>query len=389
MSDPIKTGTKPDGKTYYWFRVSAGNDPATGRRVQVYKSFDTKREAKAEYGKILNDLAEHRFVARSALTVSAYLDRWEPAHGRDLELGSRTVIRHDLQPVRTRLGERKLQDITRDDVDALADWMLTEGRKRGGKPGTGLSPRTVQRTLAVFQKACEDAIDDRIISLNPVRRVKRPKQVKPVHELWTDEEAGLFGEAAAADRLAPVVTLQCLGLRPEEVCGLRWRDVNLNAGTLTVRIARTIVDGKPVEKPPKTLAGQRTLPLDAGLTAQLKEYRKLQAKEKQAAGEAYEDGGYVLCDELGAPLEPAKLRRVWYRLMREAKVRKVKPYTASRHAAGSYLAHAGVSPDIIAAWLGHTDSSFTMRTYVHARPEDLAAASVALAARLSPVAGEL
>ena len=86
---------------------------------------------------------------------------------------------------------------------------------------------------------------------------------------------------------------------------------------------------------------------------------------------------------LGAPLEPAKLRRIWYRLMREAKVRKVKPYTASRHAAGSYLAHAGVIARHHRRMAGHTESSFTMRTYVHARPEDLAAASAALAARVT------
>lgn len=67
--------------------------------------------------------------------------------------------------------------------------------------------------------------------------------------------------------------------------------------------------------------------------------------------------------------------------MRQAGVPKIKPYTASRHAAGSCLAHQGVSADIIAAWLGHTDASFTMKTYVHAWPEDLAAARDALAAR--------
>jgi integrase len=89
----------------------------------------------------------------------------------------------------------------------------------------------------------------------------------------------------------------------------------------------------------------------------------------------------VCCNELGAPSDPARLRRVWYRLMAEAGVPKVKPYTASRHAAGSYLSRQGVSPAIIAAWLGHTDASFTMRTYVHARPEDLAAARDVLAAR--------
>jgi integrase len=63
-------------------------------------------------------------------------------------------------------------------------------------------------------------------------------------------------------------------------------------------------------------------------------------------------------------------------------MQQIKPYTASRHAAASYLANrARVSPAVIAAWLGHADASFTMRTYVHARPEDLAAARDALAAR--------
>lgn len=381
MSDPIKKDVRPDGSVFYWFRISAGRNPVTGKRVQVYKSAATRREIKAEYGKVLSDLAEKRFVGRDGTTVNAYLDRWEPAHGRDLEEGSRAVIGHDLRPVRERLGERKLQSVTRSDVDQLADWMLTEGRKRGGTPGTGLSPRSVQRTLAVFQKACEDAIDDRLISVNPCRRVKRPKQVRPVHELWSDDETVQFGKAAAEDRLAPVIILQCLGLRPEEVCGLRWRDVNLAAGTLTIRMARTLVDGKPVEKPPKTDAGKRVLPLDSTLVTRLGAFRKTRAAEKLAAGEAYQDGGYVCCDELGAPSDPARLRRVWYRLMREAGVRKVKPYTASRHAAGSYLSRAGVSPEVIAAWLGHADASFTMRTYVHARPEDLAAARDALAAR--------
>jgi integrase len=75
--------------------------------------------------------------------------------------------------------------------------------------------------------------------------------------------------------------------------------------------------------------------------------------------------------------------------MRHAGVPKVTPYTASRHAAASYLANVGrVSPAVLAAWLGHTDASFTMKTYVHARPEDLAAARDALARRRHKTAAE-
>ena len=382
MSDPIKSGTRPDGSPMYWFRVDAGRNTG-GKRVQVYRSFDTKKDAKAEYARIVREVHEHRFAAPDKVTVSGYLDRWEPAHGRDLEDGSRAVIRHALRAVRERLGDRRLQSVTRVDVDQLVDWMLTSGRKRGGQPGTGLSPRSVQLTLVAFQRACDDAIEDRIISINPCRRVKRPRQLKPVHDLWTDEETSRFQAAAEGDRLGAVITLQCLGLRPEEVCGLRWRrDVNLAGRTLKIQIARTLVDGHAVEKPPKTSAGARVLPLDDALVAQLRSVQDAAGAGEACRGEAYDGAGdYVLCDELGAPFAPDKLRRAWYSVMRQAEVRKIKPYTASRHAAGSYLDLAGVSPPVIAKWLGHTDPSFTMKTYVHARPEDLAAARDALAAR--------
>lgn len=155
----------------------------------------------------------------------------------------------------------------------------------------------------------------------------------------------------------------------------------LAAGTLTIQVVRTLVDGEIVEKPPKTTAGKRDLALDDALVAALRTFRALQASEKLAAGEPYDDVGYVLCDELGGPYAPDRLRRAWYRLMKKAGVRKVKPYTASRHAAGSYLARQGISPAIIAARLSHADANFTMKTYVHARPEDLAAVRGALAAR--------
>jgi hypothetical protein len=99
--------------------------------------------------------------------------------------------------------------------------------------------------------------------------------------------------------------------------------------------------------------------------------------EKLSAGDAYELGAdYVACNELGAPLDPARLRRVWYRLMREARVPKVKPYTASRHAAASYLINWSTGPGSRRrlsppCWAMLTPL-FTMRAYLHARPEDLA-----------------
>ncbi|MDA8320003.1 MAG: hypothetical protein M0030_09395 [Actinomycetota bacterium] len=107
---------------------------------------------------------ERRYVARGGPTASADLDAWDTAHTRDLEDATRAKAGHRLRPVRERLGDRKLQSLARTDIDGLVSWMQTQGRKRGGRPGTGLSARTIADTLAIFRLAVDDALDERLIA---------------------------------------------------------------------------------------------------------------------------------------------------------------------------------------------------------------------------------
>jgi hypothetical protein len=74
VSDPVKSGTRPDGSSMWWFRIDAGRN-ISGKRVQVYRSFDTKKEARAEYARIVREVHEQRFAAPDKITVSGYLDR--------------------------------------------------------------------------------------------------------------------------------------------------------------------------------------------------------------------------------------------------------------------------------------------------------------------------
>ncbi|AJE87215.1 integrase-like protein [Streptomyces albus] len=110
----------------------------------------------------------------------------------------------------------------------------------------------------------------------------------------------------------------------------------------------------------------------------LKAFRAAQAAEKLAAGEAYEDSGYVLVDELGQPWKTDKLRREAHKLMATTGVRKVRLYDA-RHACLSWMANNGVPDTVVSAWAGHSDLGFTKRTYVHPDPQSLRAGSEKLA----------
>jgi hypothetical protein len=60
-----------------------------------------------------------------------------------------------------RFGSLPLQKLTTVHVEDMVDWMLTSGRKRGGQPGTGLSPRSVQLTLSRLNEGQAGAVDKR------------------------------------------------------------------------------------------------------------------------------------------------------------------------------------------------------------------------------------
>ncbi len=384
--EPIRPVTLADGTKRWRLVVDIGNDPVTGKRRQLTSTWDTQKAARAELNRIRHESNTGAYIRPAKTTLNGYLDVWLAGHCRDLEVATAANYRDALKPVRERLGARELQSIAKEDVDGLVEWMLTSGRKRGGKPGTGLSPRSVQLTLTALQLGLDMAVAERKIPFNPVRLVKRPKQVKAKHTPWTVAEVKTFLPAIKDDRLFAVMFLSLMGLRPEEVCGLKWDKVDLEAGALVIDWVRTLSDGQAIEKEPKTDAGDRTLPLPSTASAALKRLRARQAAEKLAAGEVYGkgaagkpygSGGYVLADELGQPWLPDKLRRRYYRLIELAKVRKVTLYDA-RHACLTYLATNGVPDVIVSAWAGHADLSFTKRVYVHPNAEDLRAGSDAL-----------
>jgi integrase len=123
-------------------------------------------------------------------------------------------------------------------------------------------------------------------------------------------------------------------------------------------------------------AWQAALPLDDALVASLREMHKQQAAERLAAGEAYSASGHVVCDELGAAVNPEWFSDEFRRVAASAGIPQIRLHDG-RHTVNSLMAAAGVPPHIRAAWCGHTPE-VNQSTYTHARPEDLAAAGAAL-----------
>lgn len=383
MADPIKRVELKDGTVRYRFVIDVGRDPETDKRKQETHTFDTKKEAKSEYARIKNECDRGTYVRPSTVTVDKFLDEYEASASRDVEKATASNTRSALLPVRQRLGKRALQSVAEADVERLVDWMLTEGRRRGGKPGTGLGARSVQLTLGRFRTALNTAVRQQLVVRNVAQFVTIPRTAtkaaavkRAERKPWTAAEVKVFLAGLHGERLQAVLLLALIGLRPAEVCGLRWVDVDLDTGRVAAgKNTRTLVDGEIEEKGAKSSSGDRGLPLPAPVLAALKSFKAVQAKDKLAAGDAYSASGYVLVDELGAPQRPDWLRRRAHELMAKVDVRKVRLYDA-RHACLTYLAGAGVPDVVLAAWAGHADGgTLAKKVYIHPDESHLQVAS--------------
>lgn len=385
--DLIKTITLKDGRTRYRFVVDIGPDPKTKKRRQKTYTFDKKKDAKAELNKIRHKVGEGTYVAPSEVTVNEILDSYLKVKTRGKRRNTKSNYGHAFRCVRERLGEAPAQRVSAEDIEDLIEYMLTSGRKRGGKPGTGLSGRSVNLTLGRLRAAFDLAVRAGKLARNVVDLVDNVSYQQPERQTWTQDEVHTFLAAIEGTRLEVAWRLSLYGLRRGEVLGLRWEDVDLKARTLKVVQTRVICDSEVIVEPPKSRNGKRELPLDDVLAGALERLRRLQLAESAEAGAAYgadlaalewyEGGQYLVTDEVGVPIHPEWYSDEFGRVLRRAGLPRITLHD-SRHTTCSLMEKAGVPISVISKWAGHFDSAFTQKTYVHATPQDLQTGAEAL-----------
>lgn len=382
MSEPITRVQRKDGTVRYRLRVDTGIRP-DGKRGQRCMTFRTAKEARQALAKIRHEVAEGKYVAPTKITVADYLDQWVEGR-RDLRINTRQMYRNVLLHVTDAYGGKALQSLSKKDLDDLVKVMTTTGRRQGHK-GTPLSPTTVTQMLVVLGRALEDAVRAGLISRNVAGLVEKPRRTAPTTQRWSEQEMSAFLDLAAEDRLYACWRLSALGLRRGEVLGLRWADLDLDGGTLSIAQSRVALnDGTTIVDAPKTARSRRVLPLDPSLVAALKALRARQAAERLAAGEAYTGtSDLVAVDELGRPARPEHYSDLFARLAKRAGLPTIRLHDL-RHSALSIMAERGVPVSLIAAWAGHSDGgSLALKVYVHPSTEGLAQAGRSLEMALS------
>ncbi len=349
MKEPIRKVSLKDGSVRYRIVVDVGMRP-DGRRAQRTSTHRTLKEARAAVARIRSQVDTGIYVTPAKVTVSSYLDGWL-AGKRNLKPSSRSGYAHALKPVTRRIGQHRIEQVRKADVDVIVSDMLA-GERSGA---------TVVKTLVIFGQALDDAVRQGLLARNVAALVERPRRVKPPMRRWTEREVKTFLEAVSKHRLHAAWRLSLYGLRRGEVVGLRWSRVDLDSRTVSVEQSRTAIDGgREVVDVPKSAESVRTLPLDDALVSALRALRTRQTEERLAAGPAYDgSSGLVVVDELGQPWRPELYSDTFARPAASAGVPAIRLHDC-RHTALSIMVDRGVPVSVVSAWAGHADPAFTL-----------------------------
>jgi integrase len=193
------------------------------------------------------------------------------------------------------------------------------------------------------------------------------KQSDVATALDLGEARAVLAAAAHVRNSARWTVALALGLRQSEALALQWEDIDLLAGTLTVRRSIHRVKGGLICEEPKTRRSQRTLALPVPLVVELGRHKAVQLGEQMLAGSDWHDEDLVFAQSNGQPIDKKADHDDWTRLLQSAGVRHVRLHDG-RHTAATLLLSENVHPRVVMELLGHSQMRTTMDIYSHVMP---------------------
>jgi integrase len=368
------------GKDGYWHgRVTVGlKDDGTADRRHVMAKAEATVVKKVRELERQRDSGTMRNADRRRWTVAAWLTHWvenisAPVVRENTLAGYRVAINKHLIPG---LGAHRLDRLEPEHLEKLYAKMI----RNGSSPGTAhQAHRTIRTALGEAERRGH-------IARNPAALAKPPRLSDAEIEPYSvDEVRRLMEEAKKRRNSARWAVALALGLRQGEALGLKWPDVDLDRGVLTVRRARlrpTWAHGcggtcgrkhggycpkrrqtRADTADAKSRAGRRTVGLPDELVRLLRTHADEQAAERYAAGQLWQEHGWVFATPTGEPTNPATDYDDWKRLLASAGLRDGRLHDA-RHTAATVLLLLGVAERAVMGLMGWSTTAMAAR-YQH------------------------
>ena len=327
----------PDGRTK---RMNAATQAEAIRKLREYRPPRAGGEAKlSDYAREwLNEVQQARVEQGD---IRARTLDWK-----------RQMVDFYLIPA---LGRKTLAELRVPDVK----WLLT------GMAAEGLSRRTIKGVRGVLCEILDHAGSEERVDRNVARLSLMPAGIQPSgqkRESMTLDEARALLEAVRGERLeALFVTALMLGLRPGELLGLRWADVDLDKATIAINGS---LQSDGTVGATKTAESVAVLDAPAPVIDALRAHKARQAQERLKAKRRWPVNDIVFASRVGTPTSHGTLRRINKRICLAAGLGKWTPHEY-RHTAGSLLLDAGVDREDVRRILRHKNLRMMDQVYGH------------------------
>jgi integrase len=309
----MKITLKERSPNHWRLRLETGKDEA-GNRVFKYETVTGScKDAERRRFEILHGHETGAFAVPSKITLAAFFRRWI-----ETRLALSKITRSTAENYRQmfdvyvapKLGGKKLQAISGPDVQQIYVAMASgTGQNRAKK----LSENTLRHMHRIMAALFHAARRSRLIKVNVMEEVEPPNIVRSKPKAITGDDAVRLVETLAGDWKEPIVILALsAGLRRGEVLGLRWKDVDLNSGKLSVNGQLVEYQDHSVQwKAPKTAAGTRTISLPSAAVDLLHRIRRQAAETRLrlGVGGGGLDDAYVFTADGETPHKPSRLSR--------------------------------------------------------------------------------
>jgi integrase len=258
----------------------------------------------------------------------------------------------------------------------IVSWMSE--LKRSGK-----SANTINGARRVLTGMCKYAARTNVIPFNPVSATdsmrRQVGERSHVRQPWNQSEMNQVLKAVISNS-----KLDCFlhlmmhtGMRPGEVLGLRWQDIDdansLLSVTGTLKQARRITpSGQGVVRiernEPKTFASRRPITISPELLQALDRQKMYESVARMTAGQNWVESGFVITSQVGTPVSLSNIRKAYIKFLSENTIRYIRLHDI-RHSVATLSLGLGIPIEQVSQVLGHTRIETTKSIYAQYVPK--------------------
>ena len=301
-------------------------------------------------------------VSANATTVDEWFWTWiDDIKGDSIRVGTRRAYinryKHRIEP---KIGSFILSDVRPIDCQNVLNYAQDEGDAMS----------SVRKCRVIMREFFEAAKDNEMIADNPiVHSVTYAKQKEKERRVLTVEEQKKLLELAEGRQAYPVFAFALqTGMRVGELMGLKWSDINMDQDYVQVQRSLDYREetSEFVENPPKSVAGNRKIPLTKEAMAVLEDVRAHEAEIPVKEG--FES--YIFRSRQGKPFHRGNLNRVLRKIAGDAGMESLSMHTL-RHSFATRCIESGMRPKTLQKLLGHATLTLTMDLYVHVTDDSI------------------